>query len=486
MSVSRNRAFPFVCFAWSFAVASCSSGGSATYTSSDAGGAAEAGQSGPGPTNDASATGDANPTGGGGGTTGTAPGGEDAATGNPDAATGNPDAATGNPDAGTVSHPVSCASLSGVVGTWQDVSPAAFYMPANLETLAVAVNPQDETVYAAAGNVTNGGACPQGSTCPSMGTGIYKSSDCGATWTPITTTTPGTDSANLLTGDPWALLIDPVEPSVMYMDNGYGNNPTIYKSTNGGVDWKALNPDPAKVVGTPYPFVQAIAIDPFNHSHLAVTFHENCAAPYHGLCLSESDDGGNTWKEFNGPPPIQGWQEGASVNIIGPTHYIFVGPGGIWYTGDTGAQWTELATQSITASYAGATHIASDGTLYVGGGSDVLFSPPAPNMVPPFAIGKGTPSLSVLPQSPGVTFIVDDGVNLFASPGYGSSAQEFFTAPVSAPSSWKQMPDSICGPTIGSYTGQNCRGANEMAYDGIHHVVYSANWHSGLWRLVTR
>jgi hypothetical protein len=76
--------------------------------------------------------------------------------------------------------PVSRDSLSKVVGVWQDISPAAFYMPANLETLAVAVNPKDETVFAVAGNVTNGSSGPAGTTCPSMGTGIYKSGDCGA------------------------------------------------------------------------------------------------------------------------------------------------------------------------------------------------------------------------------------------------------------------------------------------------------------------
>jgi hypothetical protein len=41
------------------------------------------------------------------------------------------------------------------------------------------------------------------------------------------------------------------------------------------------------------------------------------------------------------------------------------------------------------------------------------------------------------------------------------------------------MPDSICA-------GDTCRGSNEMAYDSLNHIVYSANWGSGLWRLVTR
>jgi len=29
-------------------------------------------------------------------------------------------------------------------------------------------------------------------------------------------------------------------------------------------------------------------------------------------------------------------------------------------------------------------------------------------------------------------------------------------------------------------------GANQLAYDAGHHIVYAANWGNGLWRLVTR
>jgi hypothetical protein len=485
-----RRAILFLCSVSPIAAVSCSSTDNAGWADSDAGGsvasdaavADEVGQ-----TTDARPTGDASQSSDASGMTDGGPTGADGTGGNPpsdgaDSATGSPDAGgtTGNPDTGVISHPVSCDSLSMAVGTWQDITPQAFSNPPNMETLVVAVNPQDETVYAAASNKTNGAGCPSGSSCPDTTTGIYKSSDCGATWTPITTKTPGTDSANLFSGSPWAFLIDQVEPSVMYLANGYGDSPTVYKSTNGGVDWTALNPDPAKAVGMPYPFVQSIAIDPFNHGHLAVTFHADCSSPYNGFCLSESEDGGGTWKEFNGPSAITGWLEGASINIIGPTHYIVVGSQGVWYSGDTGGHWTQLGTQWVTAPYSGVTHIGPDGTLYVGAGNSVMYSPPAPNMVPPFAIGSGTPSLSVLSQSPGVTFLVDDGVNLYATPSYGYNDQEFFSAPLGNLSSWKQMPDKICSP------GGKCRGADEMAYDAAHHVVYAANWAAGLWRLVTR
>ena len=41
------------------------------------------------------------------------------------------------------------------------------------------------------------------------------------------------------------------------------------------------------------------------------------------------------------------------------------------------------------------------------------------------------------------------------------------------------MPDMICNGSV-------CRGANEMAVDYVTHVIYAANWGSGLWRIKTR
>ena len=60
---------------------------------------------------------------------------------------------TAGADAGIVVRP--CDDLP-APGAWHNISPAALSMPANMETLAVVVNPIDQTVYAAAGNKTNG------------------------------------------------------------------------------------------------------------------------------------------------------------------------------------------------------------------------------------------------------------------------------------------------------------------------------------------
>ncbi len=401
-------------------------------------------------------------------------------------------------EAGTCKPPVDCGSLSGVAGTWQNVSPQAFIDPPNMETLAVVVNPEDGTVYAAAGNVTNGGACPDGGQCPSQGTGVLASSDCGATWTRVSSDAMGSDSARLLTGDPWAMLIDPVDPQTMYIDNGYGDGPTLYRSSNGGVDWTALNPDPEHVVASGLPFVQAIAMDPYDHQHLAVTFHDNCASPYTPWCFSQSTDGGATWHEFNGPTSvpgftITGWMEAASISILGPTSYIALSPGGVYFTSNAGAAWTLVLAEIDNTSYAGSTHILPDGTLVIGNSAGPLYtSAPAPGHDPPFALYQApslpvpqprlpfttglSPAVMSLANAPQGTQIVDDGVDVYASTG---QSPPFWKAPLSATTSWTQMPDTIC-------KGGVCRGSNQMAYDAVHHVIYSANWGAGLWRFATR
>jgi hypothetical protein len=388
-------------------------------------------------------------------------------------------------DAGIVVRP--CEDLP-AAGAWQNVSPTAFSLPSNMETLAVVVNPNDQTVYAAAGNKTNGG---------DSGTGVLKSTDCGATWTLVST---GTNGDKLKTGDPWAMLIDPAHPETLYVNNGYGADPTIFKSTDSGVNWTALNPDPEHVTGMGLPFVQAIALDPKSPSHLAVTFHANCGAPYTAWCFSQSSDGGATWHLFNGPTSVPGftiggWMEASSISVLGPSSYLALSPGGVYFTGDGGVTWTLVVAQIDATSYAGSTHILPDGTLYIGDSAGPIFySAAAPTHSPPFALYQAptlpvpmprlpfttglSPAVMPLANSPQVTQIVDDGVSLFGSNNLTRGAS-FFTAKLSDPTAWTQMPDTICA-------GAACRGSNEMAYDAVHHIVYSANWAAGLWRLVTR
>jgi hypothetical protein len=100
---------------------------------------------------------------------------------------------------------------------------------------------------------------------------------------------------------------------------------------------------------------------------------------------------------------------------------------------------------------------------------------PVPQPRLPFTTGL-SPAVMPLTNAPQGTQIIDDGVDVYASTGQG---MPFWKAPLVDTTSWTQMPDMICMRGV-------CRGANQMAYDPTHHIIYAANWGAGLWRLVTR
>ena len=217
-------------------------------------------------------------------------------------------------------------------------------------------------------------------------------------------------------------------------------------------------------------FVQAVALEPGNPRHVAVTYHENCKAPFTSNCLSQSTDGGTTWALFNGPASVNGWQEGSSLSILGPTSYLYACNAGAFFTSNGGGSWDRVIDKGIFGRYAGSTDIAPDGTMYLGvSNTGMYFSRADMAANPPVPLGK---SWSLIPSSPQSTNIIDDGVNLIAAEMNGPP---FFSAKVSAPKTWTHMASP--GVTAGS---------NEMAYDAAHHIVYSANFENGLLRLVTQ
>ncbi|HYJ08157.1 MAG TPA: hypothetical protein VEX18_04095, partial [Polyangiaceae bacterium] len=223
----------------------------------------------------------------------------------------------------------------------------------------------------------------------------------------------------------------------------------------------------------------AIAVSPYDSQHVAITWHDTCKAPRQPFCLSTSKDGGATWMLFDGPSSIPnweitGWIEASAVSILGPTSYLLTTPAGVWYSGDTGGSWFQVAAETVYASYSGSSVIAG-GDLFIAGAGHILKSPGAPGSDPPFEVGT---SHTVMPLegSPTVTSLVTDGKSLFV----GSSREgehQLWSAALADTGTWKQTADTICNGTV-------CRGPNAMAYDPVHRVVYAANWGSGLWRYV--
>jgi photosystem II stability/assembly factor-like uncharacterized protein len=363
---------------------------------------------------------------------------------------------------------VTPCNLLGAVGEWQEITPPQFIRIPDASwdggtndtplAGAIGVNPNDQSVFVS------------GFTWHGHGTGMLKSSDCGATWTKIST---GRNSAALDSGAQWALHIDPADPQTMYVANGYGGPPSLFKSSNGGVDWDDLFPTGSEVNKTleEPSFTQAIGMDPDDSHHLVVTFHANCIGAYAPFCMADTKDAGATWRLFKGPPGAKGWSEGSSVTVLGASSWLLLSPDlyGAFYTGDAGQTWQQVINGPTDSNYTGNGYLAPDGALYVGVGNTGVFVSRADAT---HALGS---AFTLLPNSPQASTLVSDGTTLFASWGWDASGQPMYAAPLNDTSKWMHLPTAVIG-----------RGAGNLVYDSAHHIVYSPNDAFGVWRVVTR
>jgi hypothetical protein len=98
--------------------------------------------------------------------------------------------------------------------------------------------------------------------------GLWKSTDCGTSWAKINT---GMNGDQLDAGREWSMAIDPSNHGTVYAVSGYNTigPSTLYKSTNGGVDWVQMWPptDPTVAEGTTS-FVGGVSMDPIDPQHL--------------------------------------------------------------------------------------------------------------------------------------------------------------------------------------------------------------------------
>jgi hypothetical protein len=364
--------------------------------------------------------------------------------------------------AGAGGHVVSsCDALKGAApGTWEDITPPsvnrdpAFQTPAgaNFGVHSFAIDPHDaRTIYL--------GTSAQG---------LYKTTDCGATWAHINT---GMNGSMLDQGRQWTLVVDPVDPGVLYTNSGYGPL-GAWKSTNGGVDWEPLLPPDVAQVLIFGGFVHLINMDPTDHLHLIVTPHFDCQGNHDKNCLLETFDAGKTWHVVEGTP---GNEEASSMFIIDKKTWMWTkGWGGLWRTEDAGASWKQVYMGTTTPEW----YRTKAGVFYMAAmGDGVLES-------------KDAITWGLIPSAPGAFTVAGDDVTLYAawSEQNGAPFEPYRSAKLgdltsSGGLNWSPLTSPMM-----------TRGPWSMRHDPDHSLLYSMNPSTtegsdkkvgGFWRLVT-
>jgi hypothetical protein len=345
--------------------------------------------------------------------------------------------------------PASCLSDAGLMeaGAWQDITPKVQMLNYS-GTNAVVLRP-DNPAIVYVGVDTNG---------------IFRSEDCGSTWNLVNT---GMNAAAISSGRPWSMVIDPVNPDVMYTVEGYGVS-GLFKSTNAGVDWdQILTPNITSVFNAGGQ-ITGVSMDPTDHTHLVVESHQGTGTCDQATttCLAESTDSGATWKLLTIPT---GWAEDSSIVIVDRMTWMYPTLfGGLWRTTDEGKTWTNQSPsgdQGASGNYYEA---------YMWQGPDGRYYLPSHTQGLLQSAANDTGTWSIVPHTPEGTQLIPTAASLVMSDEFSNS---FYVAQQSNPTAWTSFP-----ATPPDTTQTTANDSSFLAYDRVHNILYTSNLNGGLWR----
>ncbi|HEV8247288.1 MAG TPA: sialidase family protein, partial [Polyangiaceae bacterium] len=226
-------------------------------------------------------------------------------------------------------------------GTWESITPPESM---GIGSNAIALDPFDAGVVWLSASASAPG-------------GLYKSTDCAASFT-LVSTGQNADAVNAEAFN--SLVLDPLHQGVIYASVGVNAGPGtgVLKSTNGGVDWvNVLPPDSEAGQAVDGGLVNSVGVEAANPDHLVVSMHANCHAPYGPVCEAESTDGGATWTLTTVDiPGASGWVAGAGALILDANRWLFTtNDQGIWLTDNRGETWSTATPEGAIGATEGKT-----------------------------------------------------------------------------------------------------------------------------------
>jgi hypothetical protein len=217
----------------------------------------------------------------------------------------------------------------------------------------------------------------------------------------------------------------------------------------------------------------SISLDPGDHTHIVVESHGNCASG--NLCAAESSDSGATWTLID-MTAVGAWAENSAVAIVNRTTWLYCGYfSGLFRTADEGASWQAVPAMGALPSC----NYYEPYLWQAPGGQDYLaaIAYAGPGLL--VSASNDTSSWTLIANSPQANVLMATEKNLVLAK---SSDGTYSVASQSDPSTWK----TLAGPPVGAPDAgvDGNIGAEFMAYDGAHHVLYASTFTGGLWQTV--
>lgn len=340
-------------------------------------------------------------------------------------------------------------------GTWENITPPGNVRDAVNGTVgaAIVVDPFDpRRVWLGTGGENDE---------------IWRSDDCGATWEHVNTG-PGSVGDGMTFGGvgdgaQWSMMVDYVEPDVVFAVSGYGAQ-SLWRSTDGGHAWTDVLVDEEYNDVADYRFVNNVSLDATDHQHLVVSTHGGCAAPYQPSCMAETVDGGETWRMVTAP---EGWFEGGGVVIVEGDTWVWCGSS-LMVTQDAGATWTSDNLDgggSCEAEYTiEPLAPTSNGNYYLGSRAGVIRS------------ADGVAWEHVANTSGNMVMLAHGSTHLFAADQWSATLRR---AALTDDETWEDM----AAPSEQIALGHD-NGIPFLAYDDAHGVLYASMFSGGVARMV--